>query len=169
MALLRQHFAAYRPLVTATALGGAAAVFDTATDALSARHMTGDLHRLRDSALVTIGRTHAQIVTALLGTVIAAQLAASDDPNAEMWGAATKAHGIDVAHQTATELALLLGAPGFCADTRAAKTRRDLSGLLLADGIHDSLYRTAGTRHTIRPDASVPQPRQDVDAPVATA
>jgi len=49
MVLLRQHLAGYRPLVTATALAGAASVFDTVTTALAARHMTGDLPRLRDS------------------------------------------------------------------------------------------------------------------------
>lgn len=75
MALLREHLAGYRPLVTATALAGTAAVFDTVTTTLTARHITGDLPRLRDSALVTIGRAHAQLITALLGAVMASHLA----------------------------------------------------------------------------------------------
>jgi hypothetical protein len=41
MALLREHFASYRPLVTATALGSAAAVFDAVTAGLTARQATG--------------------------------------------------------------------------------------------------------------------------------
>lgn len=165
MALLREHFAGYRPLVTATALGGAAAVFDTVTATLSGRQETGDLPRLRDSALVTVGRAHAQLVTALLGTVVASHLAETGHGDAERWGAATKAHGIDTANQTAAELALLLGAAGFRADCQIAKVRRDLNGLLYADGIHDSLYRTAGKHHTA-PDTQVPAPRGTAE-PVA--
>jgi alkylation response protein AidB-like acyl-CoA dehydrogenase len=37
MRLLREHFAHYRPLVAATALGAAAAVCDTVADHLEAR------------------------------------------------------------------------------------------------------------------------------------
>ena len=43
-----------------------------------------------------------------------------------------------------SELTLLVGAPGFTADWPLAKARRDLNGLLYADGIHDSLYRAVG-------------------------
>lgn len=110
MALLRQHLASYRPLVTATALAGAAAVFDTVTTTLAARRITGELPRLRDSALVTIGRTHAQLITALLGAIAAAHLADAEHHQAEPWSAAIKAHGVDTANQITAELALLLGA-----------------------------------------------------------
>ena len=51
---------------------------------------------------------------------------------------------MDAAYQAASELALLTGAAGFTADCRTAITRADLNALLYADGIHDSLYRTAG-------------------------
>jgi alkylation response protein AidB-like acyl-CoA dehydrogenase len=159
MAVLRQHLASYRPLITATALGGAAAVFDTVTTTLTTRHTTGDLPRLRDSTLVTIGRTHAQLVTALLGTATASHLAEAEHDRAEAWAAALKAHGVDTANQTAAELALLLGATSFRADSPIAKTRRDLAGLLYADGIHDSLYRTAGKHHTTPTELVIPQPR----------
>ena len=69
-----------------------------------------------------------------------------------------KAHGIDIANQASSELALLMGASAFRADCQVAKTRRDLAGLLYADGIHDSLYRAAGKRHTA-PDTAVSEPR----------
>jgi hypothetical protein len=46
--------------------------------------------------------------------------------------------------QAASELALLAGAVGFTADSRTAKARSDLNALLYADGIHDSLYSSAG-------------------------
>ncbi|MGH4010199.1 MAG: acyl-CoA dehydrogenase family protein [Pseudonocardiaceae bacterium] len=168
MALLRQHFAAYRPLVTATALAGAAAVFDTVTTTLTARRTVGDLPRLRDSALITIGRTHAQLVTALLGAVAAFHLAEAEHDRAELWGAAMKAHGIDTANQATAELALLLGAIGFRVDSPIAKIRRDLNGLLYADGIHDSLYRTAGKHHTGLTGTAVPEQRgRPESAPVA--
>jgi alkylation response protein AidB-like acyl-CoA dehydrogenase len=168
MALLRQHFSVYRPLVTATALGGAARLFDTVTAAVAARQAIGDVTRVRDSALVTIGRAHAQLVTALLGAVVASNLADAGHERAELWGAAMKAHGIDTAHQTAAELALLVGASGFRADSPIAKTRRDLGGLLYADGIHDSLYRTAGQHHTA-PTAVVLAPRASVQPVPVTA
>ncbi|MGH3789174.1 MAG: acyl-CoA dehydrogenase family protein [Pseudonocardiaceae bacterium] len=160
MALLRRHFANYRPLMAATALGGAAAVFDTVTGTLTARHSVGDVSRLRDSALVTIGRTHAQLVTALLGAVVACHLADTGHEQAESCSAAMKAHGIDTANHATAELALLLGAVGFRADSQIAKIRRDLNGLLYADGIHDSLYRTAGKHHTAPARAPVPVHRQ---------
>jgi hypothetical protein len=49
--------------------------------------------------------------------------------------------------------------------------RRDLSGLLYADGIHDSLYWTAGKQHMTTKDSAgaitaVPTPRER-PAPVA--
>lgn len=163
MALLREHFAGYRPLVTATALGGAAAVFDTVTETLVARRGRGELARLRDTALVTLGRAHAQLVTALMGVVVAAQLSSAGHQDAQRWGAAMKAHGIDTANQAAAELALLLGAVGYRADSPVAKIRRDLGGLLYADGIHDSLYRTAGKQHTTAEQA-VPVQRQRLEA-----
>jgi alkylation response protein AidB-like acyl-CoA dehydrogenase len=167
MSLLRRHFAAYRPLVTATALGGAAAVFDTVVTVLSSR----DLPRLRDSALITLGRTYAQLVTALLGCVTAAQHAEAGCADAEIWSCAMKAHGIDTAHSIAGELALLLGAAGYRADSFVGKTCRDLGGLQYADGIHDSLYRTAGKHHVAqRPPVPIPRTSEPSDdsAPVLT-
>jgi alkylation response protein AidB-like acyl-CoA dehydrogenase len=154
MGLLRSHFAAYRPLVTATALGGAAAVFDTVVSVLGRR----DLPRLRDSALVTLGRTYVQLVTALLGCVTAVQHAETCCPDAEIWSCSMKAHGIDTAHSVAGELALLLGAAGYRADSFVGKTCRDLGGLQYADGIHDSLYRTAG-KHHVAQRPPMPTPR----------
>ena len=159
VAILREHFAVYRPLVTATALGAAAAVFDTVTDGLGERLASGEVPRLRDSALVTVGRTHAQLVTALFGVVVASHLADTAHEGAEQWGAAMKAHGIDTANQAAAELALLLGAASFRDNCQIAKTRRDLNGLLYADGIHDSLYRAAGKHYAEVDKASVPVPR----------
>lgn len=90
---------------------------------------------------------------------MAAQLADIENDHSGACSAAMKAHGVDTAYQTTAELALLLGATGFQATSPIAKTRRDLTGLLYADGIHDSLYRTAGKHHTTLPiDTASPQP-----------
>jgi len=144
MNVMREHFAHYRPLVTATALGAAAGIHDHTAAQLTARRQSGAIADLRDNALITLGRTYAQINAALLAALTAYRLAQAGDPLAHLWGCAAKAHGTDIAYQAASELALLTGAAGFTADCRTAKARRDLNALLYADGIHDSLYRSAG-------------------------
>jgi alkylation response protein AidB-like acyl-CoA dehydrogenase len=144
MTLLREHFAYYRPLVAATALGAAAAVCDTVTAHLNARRSAGTINDIRDNALITVGRAYAQINAALLAALTAQRLSSAGDASAHLWGCAVKAHGVDVAYTTTAELTLLVGAFGFTADSALAKARRDLNGLLYADGIHDSLYRAAG-------------------------
>ena len=144
MALLRDHFARYRPLVVATALGAAAAIHDQTTGLLASRCNTGAITRVRDNALITLGRTWAHLNAALLAAVTAHQIAQAGHPAAQAWGCAAKAHGVDAAYQAASELALLAGAAGFTAESRTSITRADLNALLYADGIHDTLYRTAG-------------------------
>jgi alkylation response protein AidB-like acyl-CoA dehydrogenase len=161
MRLLRDHFARYRPLVAATALGAAAAVHDQTAVLLADRCQAGVIARVRDNALITLGRTWAQLNAALLAAVTAHRLAEAGHPAAEAWGCAVKAHGADAAYQAASELALLAGAAGFTADSRTAKTRGDLNALLYADGIHDSLYRAVGRDITgpsraTAPEAAVP-------------
>ncbi len=144
MQLLKDHFARYRPLVAATALGAAAGVHDQVSAHLEQRRQAGAIASLRDNALITLGRTYAGINAALLSVITAQRLAETGDPSAHLWGCAVKAHGVDVAYQAASELTLLAGAAGFAAESRTAKACRDLNALLYADGIHDSLYRSAG-------------------------
>jgi alkylation response protein AidB-like acyl-CoA dehydrogenase len=144
MPLLRAHFAHYRPLVAATALGVAAAVHDTVSAQLCARQSAGIITRLRDNALITLGRAYAQINADLLAALAAQRLAESGDRRAEMWGCAIKAHAVDTAHSAASDLTLLAGAAGFTVASPLEKAGRDLHALLYADGIHDSLYRAAG-------------------------
>jgi alkylation response protein AidB-like acyl-CoA dehydrogenase len=144
MALLREHFAHYRPLVAATALGAAAAVHDQVTSHLQARRAAGIIADLRDNALISLGRAYTQINAALLAVLTAQRLSDSTDQRAELWGCAVKAHGADTAYATAADLALLAGASGFTATSPLVKAQHDLRALLYADGIHDSLYRSAG-------------------------
>jgi alkylation response protein AidB-like acyl-CoA dehydrogenase len=158
MRLLREHFAHYRPLVAATALGAAAATCDAVAAHLDTRRRAGIIADVRDNALITIGRAYMQINAALLASVTAQRLSQAGDPAAELWGCAVKAHGVDIAYAAASELTLLVGAPGFTSGSALAKARRDLNGLLYADGIHDSLYRAAGRALTIGAPASATAP-----------
>jgi alkylation response protein AidB-like acyl-CoA dehydrogenase len=144
MALLRSHFAHYRPLVAATALGVAAAVHDTVTDQLGDRWSAGIIGRPRDNALIALGRAYAQINAGLLAALTAQQLADTGDQRAEMWGCAVKAHAVDAANEAVADLALLAGAGGCAVGSPLEKAARDLRALQYADGIHDSLYRAAG-------------------------
>jgi alkylation response protein AidB-like acyl-CoA dehydrogenase len=161
MPLLREHFAHYRPLVAATALGVAAAVHDQVAAQLRARQAAAAIARPRDNALITLGRAYAQINAGLLAALAALRLAETGDRRAEMWGCAIKAHAVDMAHCAASELALLAGAAGFTATSPLEKAGRDLRALMYADGIHDSLYRTAGL--------AMAAPRPAVAAPVETS
>jgi alkylation response protein AidB-like acyl-CoA dehydrogenase len=161
LGLFRRHFAAFRPLVAATALGTAAGVHTTVTDALAARSRLGVLSRVRDNALITLGRTHAELCAALLGSVATSRLAASREPHADLWARVGKAHGVDTAHRAVTDLVPLLGAAGFHLHHPVAKARHDLTGLLYADGIHDGLYRSGGKSllHGQPSSATAAQPR----------
>lgn len=142
--LFRSHFGRFRPLVTATALGTAAGVHQTVAGMLAARVRLGLLPRARDNALISLGRTHAQICGALLTALGTARLAALGHPDADLWARVGKAYGVDTAFQAVGELVPLVGAVGFQAGHPLAKARADLAGLLYADGIHDSLYRSGG-------------------------
>ncbi len=143
-ALCAEHFAAFRPLVTATALGGAAAVVDEVLARLDQRLDLGWIRAPRDSALSTLGRHAAAIHAGLLACLAAVGLAAAGDPAAATWGLLVKAHSVDAACRAAAEVGLLAGALGYQAGHRIDKTRRDLDGLRYADGIHEELYRAAG-------------------------
>jgi len=144
MMLLRSHFAHYRPLVAATALGVAAAVHDTVAAQLADRWSAGIISKPRDNALIALGRAYAQINAALLAAITALQFAESGDHRAEMWGCAVKAHAVDAANAAVADLALLAGAGGCAVGSPLEKASRDLRALLYADGIHDSLYRAVG-------------------------
>jgi alkylation response protein AidB-like acyl-CoA dehydrogenase len=161
MPILREHFAHYRPLVAATALGVAAAAHDHIATHLQARRAAGTITSLRDNALITLGRTYAQINAALLAALTAQRLSESAAPRAQLWGCAIKAHATDTAYATTAELALLAGAGGFTASSPLTKAQQDLRALLYADGIHDSLYRSAGrtlTATTPAMLAAIPRP-----------
>jgi alkylation response protein AidB-like acyl-CoA dehydrogenase len=103
------------------------------------------LPRVRDNALITLGRTHASLTAALLGTLAIVRLGEAGDVRADLWARIGKAHGVETALAAVDELVPLVGAAGFIAASPLAKARADLAALQYADGIHDSLYRSGGT------------------------
>jgi alkylation response protein AidB-like acyl-CoA dehydrogenase len=143
-AVFRRHFTRFRPLVTATALGAAAGVHALVTETLVAKTSVGVLPRVHDNALIVLGRTSAEITAALLAAITHSRLAAEAHPYADLGSRIGKAAGVDTAVRTVSELAPLIGAAGFQRGHPIAKVRADLCGLLYADGIHDSLYRSGG-------------------------
>lgn len=178
LVVFTEHFAHYRALVTATALGAAAAAHDTVSAHLADRQHRGEIGRVRDHALITVGRAHAQINSGLLATLHTQRLAALGDPAASLWARTTKALGVDLAREAADQLSVLMGATGFTAEHRLQKIRRDLDALRYADGMHDSLNRSAGRAllaTAVRPDATtsdarlealdIPSPRRSHDQP----
>jgi hypothetical protein len=131
-------------LVAATALGTAAAVHHAVAAALAARTRLRVLPRVRDNALIALGQTHAALTAALLAALATTRLADVGHADAHLCAAAGKAHGVDAARRAVNDLAPLIGAAGFQHESVVTKARNDLTALLYADGIHDSLYRSAG-------------------------
>ncbi|GAB1689427.1 acyl-CoA dehydrogenase family protein [Krasilnikovia sp. M28-CT-15] len=112
LAIFHQHFAGFRPLVTATALGAAASVHGLVAGALAARRDVGILPRVRDNALITLGRTRAEITADLLAALTASRLAAAGHPDASLLARLGKATGVHTAIQAVADLAPLIGATG---------------------------------------------------------
>jgi len=144
LSVFREHFARFRPLVTATVLGTAAGVHTAVAEALAARVRVGVLPRVRDNALITLGRTHAGLTAALLGTLATVRLGEAGDVRADLWARIGKAYGVETALAAVDEVVPLVGAAGFTAASPLAKARADIAALQYADGIHDSLYRSGG-------------------------
>lgn len=144
LAIFGQHFTAFRPLVTATALGTAAGVHTLVAQTLAARLSAGVIDRVRDNALITLGWAHGELTAALLAALHTSRLAAAEHPAGSLTARVGKAFGVDVAHRVVADLAPLVGAAGFVTGSPIAKARAELTGLLYADGIHDALYRSGG-------------------------
>jgi alkylation response protein AidB-like acyl-CoA dehydrogenase len=169
--VFREHFARFRPLVAATALGAAARVHTEVTQTLSAKVRVGVLPKVRDNALVSIGRTYGELTEALLFALAATALGDVGDPAGDLWARAGKAGAVDTALSVTDELVPFTGAAGFAAVSPLVKIRADLAALRYADGIHDSLYRSAGKSllagtPSPAPSPAVPLPRS---AELATA
>lgn len=139
------HFDYYRPMVGITALGAAAAVFDTTLTTL--RDRTGAwFKRPLDSSLERIGQQFARLQSAILGSLAAVESVELGGPYASIESRTAKAHGVQTAYECAEELLKLSGASSFERGKPLSKTLHDLRGYLFADGIHDALLQSAGQR-----------------------
>ena len=61
------------------------------TEALAARVRAGVLRRVRDNALITIGRTHADLTAALLNALATVRLGDAGVSQADLWARIGKA------------------------------------------------------------------------------
>jgi hypothetical protein len=111
---------------------------------VAAREGRGEIGRVRDHALIMLGCADAQINSGLLAVLHTQRLAAAGHSAASLWARGTKAHSVDLARHATDELSVLIGAVGFTAEHHLQKARHDLDALRYADGMHDSLNRSAG-------------------------
>jgi len=144
LTVFRDHFLYYRPMVAATALGGAAGVFDTVVSQIQAKIDSHTISDCKDSTLETLARSYVAIHSSLLSAITCQKLVSVDAPLASVWSRAVKAHSVDTAYRLVSDLAILAGARSYQAHDKLGKVQRDLQGFLYADGIHDALYRAAG-------------------------
>jgi len=142
--LFREHFLYYRPMVAACALGGAAAVFDNVVKQVREKIDSRTIANCRDSTLEILARDYMAIHSSFLSAMTAQKLISEESPIATIWSRGVKAHGVDAAYRSVSELVVLAGARSYQILDKANKVQRDLQGLLFADGIHDALYRAAG-------------------------
>lgn len=145
-ALFTRHFDYYRPLVALTALGGAAAAFDTTLAMLRERMTRRRIRRPLDSSLEQLGRSFIRLQSAILSSTAALSSAQHGDPMASIWARTAKAHGVETAYRSVEALQLLTGASSFERGTALNKVLHDLRGYMYADGMHDAMLQSAGRR-----------------------
>jgi len=144
LSVFRNHFLYYRPMIAATALGGAAAVFDNVVNQIQAKIDSHTIRECKDSTLEALARSYVTIHSSLLSAMVAQKLVSAGAPLASAWSRAVKAHSVDNAYRIVSDLASLAGARSYQTHDKLNKVQRDLQGFLYADGIHDALYRAAG-------------------------
>lgn len=144
MAIFKEHFVYYRPMVAITTLGVAAAVLDQAMAHINLRISRKDIAIPRDTTLETLAHHYAGINAAVLATLCAIVQNVENAAHSSLWSRSGKAWSVEQAYNAVSELTLLMGAASYRADHFAAKALCDLRGFLFADGIHDALRRSAG-------------------------
>jgi len=142
--IFRDHFLYYRPMVAATALGGAAAAFDNVVWQIRQRLGSHTIDNCRDSALDILARSYVSIHSCLLSALMAQVLVERGSSFASLWSRGAKANSVETAVGIVSNLALLSGAMAYEENSAVGKILNDLRGLLYADGIQDALYRAVG-------------------------
>lgn len=143
-AIFKEHFVYYRPMVAMTALGAAAAVLDQAMAHIHNRIGGKNIAAPRDTCLNAIGSHYVGINAGVLSTLCAIVQNVNNSSRASLWSRAVKAWSVEQAYQAVSELVLIMGAAAIRTDYFVTKTLCDLRAFLMADGIHDSLRRSAG-------------------------
>ena len=144
MAIFKEHFVYYRPMVSMTALGVAAAVLDQTIEYINLRIRRKDIAVPRDSALEKIGGHYGSINAAILSALCTLVQVVENTAYSSLWSRSGKAWCIEQAYNAVSELSLLMGAGAFRSNHFVGKALCDLRGFLFADGIHDSLRRSVG-------------------------
>lgn len=144
MAIFKEHFVYYRPMVAMTTLGVAAAVLDQVIAHINMRISRKDIAIPRDTALEDFADHYTGINAGMLSTLCAVVQNVENTAYSSLWSRSGKAWSVEQAYKAVSELALLMGASAFKANNFVAKALCDLRGFLLADGIHDALRRSAG-------------------------
>lgn len=144
MAIFKEHFVYYRPMVAMTALGLAGAVLDRVVAHINLRISRKDISVPRDTALDRLAYHHTSVNAALLSTLCAVVQNAENMAQSSLWSRGGKAWAVEQAYATVAELSLLMGAATYRAEHFVAKALNDLRGYLFADGIHDALRRSVG-------------------------
>lgn len=144
MAIFKDHFLYYRPMVAMTTLGITAAVLNRTLEYTKQRISQRDITEPRDTFLETVSNHFTTINAGMLFTLCAIVQNMENSPHSSLWSRMAKAWSVERAHQAVSELALPMGASVFRSDHFVAKALRDLRGFLMADGIHDALRRSSG-------------------------
>lgn len=142
--VFNRHFAYYRPIVGATALGAGARLFDVVAERILSRHGVRDIGRILDSSTERLGRCYGDLVAGLMHVFTAGRLVTAQHPDAVLWAKLAKVGAVEAALRAAEHLTPLLGAEGYAADHPASRIVRDLRAFLFADGIHDALVQSSG-------------------------
>jgi alkylation response protein AidB-like acyl-CoA dehydrogenase len=142
--IFREHFMYYRPMVSMTALGGAAAMFDEIMKSLTTKVYVKSDDSVRDSAWEAFGRGFIEIQSAVLSALVTQQLVGLEHGMASLWSRSSKAFGCQTAFNLASRLAIFGGATAYHEQSRTTKILEDLRAFLYADGVIDALFRSAG-------------------------
>jgi len=140
LGIFHDHFAYFRPMVAAVALGAAARIHDEAMSDLGRRLDERQNDKVSDSTRQLLGRGRHAIESELLYTFRVCATVKASDARA----LTVKACAVDRAVCIGEELERILGARGFRKESPVAKAMAALRAFRFADGVSDRLLTSAG-------------------------
>ncbi len=141
VAIFRQHFLEYRPLVAATCLGGAAACLDRWAEFVVSRSDGGRV--LLGGVMERLGDLRGRVLLAVSGLITGA---ANPTGMNSSWSKAVKAHGVALSLEVARAATRSMSAESFQSDHPVRRILRDLEAFEYADGAIDPLRRSVGQK-----------------------